>query len=57
MMTWGRGFSLPKATDVEIVLMHKVVRNHKRHSQVVLSRIVACIETPLISFVGQATFL
>ena len=48
---------MPKATDVEIVLMHKVVRNHKRHSQVVLSRIVACIETPLISFVGQATFL
>ena len=31
MMTWGRGFSLCKAIDVEIVLLHKVVHKHKEN--------------------------
>ena len=58
MMTWGRWFSLGKAVDLEIVLLHiKVLHIHEKHSQVVLPGIVACMQMPLISFVGQATFL
>lgn len=30
IMTWGRGFSMGKAVDLEIVLLDKVVRNHKK---------------------------